>query len=237
MLTRSVVVLVTALQIGMPVLAGCTSAPPPIAPPIPQEVHPVALEQSGLVCLDQASEVVAAHHEQAPLFAASSCDTRALDYAGAFGAIGAIAALAIASACRGPGDGFYVDIAAVVRDRFVATLAPEPIASKLSSPAACPAGDSVTALRQSFGERPVIDFKTVSWQRITAGGFPVFVPSLVRGRLVDLKDHRVLWEESCAISPDRAPARLDEVRGSLELSADACAKSFAERVSQARPAG
>ena len=75
------------------VVAACTSRPPPIPPPTREQVRPIALEESGLACLDLAPEVVAAHHERAPMFGASSCDTRALDYAGAFGLIGAIVAI------------------------------------------------------------------------------------------------------------------------------------------------
>jgi hypothetical protein len=100
------------------VVAACTSGPPPTPPPTREQVQPLALEETGLACLDLAPEVVAAHHERAPMFGASSCDTRALDYAGAFGLIGAIAAIGVASSCRGPEDGLYVDVAATIRDRF-----------------------------------------------------------------------------------------------------------------------
>jgi hypothetical protein len=182
--------------------------------------------------------VVAAHHERAPMFGASSCDTRALDYAGAFGLIGAIAALSIASSCMGPEDGLYVDVASVVRDHFVQSLSPAALTAKLESPVACPAADSVTALRQSFGERPVIDFKTVGWQRTTtARGFQMFAPSTVRGRLVDLTSGQVLWQEACSLAPDRMAENPDAVRGALERSAILCAEQFARRFAQARPSG
>ena len=118
------------------VVAACTSRPPPIPPPTREQVRPIALDETGLACLDLAPEVVAAHHERAPMFGASSCDTRALDYAGAFGLIGAIAALGVASSCMGPEDGFYVDVAAMVRDRFVQTLSPQAVTSRIDSPIA-----------------------------------------------------------------------------------------------------
>ncbi len=163
------------------------------------------------------------------MFGASSCDTRALDYAGAFGLIGAIAALGVAASCAGPEDGFYVDVASIVRDRFVQDLSPKAVTSPIED-------EVVNALRQSFGDKPVIDFKTVDWQRATAGGLSVFVPSTVRGRLVDVQNGRVLWEEACTIAPDRTAAKLDEVRSTLERSAELCAKQFADEFSKARPA-
>jgi hypothetical protein len=217
------------------VVAACTSGPPPIPPPAREQVRPIALEESGLACLDLAPEIVAAHHERAPMFGASSCDTRALDYAGAFGLIGAIAALGVASSCMGPEDGFYVDVAATVRDRFVQSLSPQAVTSRIEAPVACPASDAVTALRQSFGDRPVIDFKTVDWQKTTAGGFPVFVPLTVRGRLVDVKNGQVLWEEACTIAPDSVPENMDATRSTLEQSAARCAEQFAEQFAKARP--
>jgi len=219
------------------VVAACMSRPPPVPPPTREQVQPIALEESGLACLDVAPEVVAAHHERAPMFGASSCDTRALDYAGAFGLIGAIAAIGVASSCMGPEDGIYVDVAATVRDQFVKDLSPQAVTSKIEAPAACPAGDSVFALRQSFGDRPVIDFKTVDWQKTTAGGFPVFVPSTIRGRLVDVKNGQVLWEEACAIEPESVPEKMDAIRSTLERSAARCAEQFAEQFSKARPSG
>ena len=219
------------------VVAACTSGPPPTPPPTREQVQPLALEEAGLACLDLAPEVVAAHHERAAMFGASSCDTRALDYAGAFGLIGAIAAIGVASSCRGPEDGLYVDVAAMIRDRFVQSLSPQAVTSSIESPAACPAGDSMTALRQSFGDRPVIDFKTVDWQKTTAGNFPVFVPSTVRGRLVDVKNGQVLWEGACTIGPDSVPDKIDAVRSTLERSATRCAEQFAEQFAKARPAG
>lgn len=218
------------------VVAACTSRPPPIPPPTREQVRPIALEESGLACLDVAPEIVAAHHERAPMFGASSCDTRALDYAGAFGLIGAIAAMGVASSCMSPEDGFYVDVAATVRDQFVKSLSPQAVSSRIESPVACPASDSVTALRQSFGDRPVIDFKTVDWQKTTAG-FPVFIPLTIRGRLVDVKNGQVLWEEACTIAPDSVPEKMDEIRSTLEQSAASCAEQFAEQFSKARPTG
>jgi hypothetical protein len=191
------------------------------------------LEETGLACLAQAPEVVAAHHEQAPIYGASSCDTRALDYAGAFGAIGAIAALGIAASCAGPEDGVYVDIASVVRDRFVADLASAPLASKVSAPAACPVADTPAALQRSFGDRPVIDFKTVDWQRVTAGRMPVFVPVTVRGRLVGAA--QIQWEEACTITSDPVTPSLEALRSGLERSAAACAEQFASRFSESQP--
>lgn len=216
-------------------LAACTSAPPPVPPPAPEPVHPVGLEETGFACIAQAPEVVAAHHEQAPMYGASSCDTRALDYAGAFGAIGAIAALGIAASCAGPEDGVYVDIASVVRDRFVADLSSAPLASKVSAPAACPVADTPAALQRSFGDRPVIDFKTVDWERVTAGRMTVFVPVTVRGRLVDAGAAQILWEEACTITSDPAPPSLEALRSGLERSAAACAEQFASRFSEPQP--
>jgi hypothetical protein len=222
---------------GLVVVASCTSAPPPVPPPTREPVHPVGLEQTGLACIAHAPEVIAAHHEQAPMYGASSCDTRALDYAGAFGAIGAIAALGIAASCAGPEDGVYVDIASVVRDRFVADLSPTPLASKVRAPAACPVADTPAALQQSFGDRPVIDFKTVDWQRVTAGRMAVFIPVTVRGRLVDSEAAQVLWEEACTITSDPATSSLEALRSALERSATACAEQFAARFSETGPAG
>ena len=217
------------------VVAACISGPPPTPPPTREQVRPIALEETGLACLDLAPEVVAAHHERAPMFGASSCDTRALDYAGAFGLIGAIAAVGVASSCRGPEDGLYVDVAATVRDRFVQSLSPQAVTSRLESPVACPASDSVTALRQSFGDRPVIDFKTVDWEKTIAGGLPVFVPSTVRGRLVDVESGQVLWQEACTIAPDSVPEDMKALRSALERSAALCAEQFAEQFAKARP--
>jgi hypothetical protein len=196
-------------------------------------VHPVGLEETGLACIAQAPEVVAAHHEQAPMYGASSCDTRALDYAGAFGAIGAIAALGIAASCAGPEDGVYVDIASVVRDRFVADLSSARLASKVSAPGACPVVDTPAALQRSFGYRPVIDFKTVDWQRVVAGRMPVFVPVTVRGRLVGAA--QILWEEACTITSDPVTSSLEALRIGLERSAAACAEQFASRFSESQP--
>jgi hypothetical protein len=222
---------------GVLVLAACTSAPPPVPPPVREPVHPVRLNQRGLACIADAPEVVAAHHEQAPMYGASSCDTRALDYAGAFGAIGAIAALGIAASCAGPEDGVYVDIASVVRDRFVADLSPTPLASKVSAPAVCPVGDTPAALKRSFGDRPVIDLKTIDWQKVTAGKMPVFVPVTVRGRLIESEAAQVLWEEACTITSDPATPSLEALRSALERSAAACAQQFAARFSDTGPAG
>jgi hypothetical protein len=171
------------------------------------------------------------------MYGASSCDTRALDYAGAFGAIGAIAALGIAASCAGPEDGVYVDIASVVRDRFVADLSPTPLASKVRAPAACPVADTPAALQQSFGDRPVIDFKTVDWKRVTADRMAVFIPVTVRGRLVDSEAAQVLWEEACTITSDPATSSLEALRSALERSATACAEQFAARFSETGPAG
>jgi hypothetical protein len=209
-------------------LAACASGPPPELPPARQSVQPVGLDHTGLACLAEAPEIVAAHHERAPMYGAYSCDTRALDYAGAFGVLGAIAALGMAASCMGPEDGIYVDVASVVRDRFVTQLSPGPLAAKTVSPAACPAGDSLVELRQSFGNEPVIDFKTVDWNEVSAGHQRVFVPATVRGRLLDLSGNRILWEGACTVRSDASAPDLEALRSRLEQSAAACAEQFAE---------
>jgi hypothetical protein len=224
----------TVALAGALLIAGCTSRPPPVPPPAREAVRPVGLDQTGLACISQAPEVVAAHHERAPMYGASSCDTRALDYAGAFGALGAIAALGIAASCAGAEDGVYVDIASVVRDRFVADLSPTPLGLKVSAPAPCPAGDAPSELQRSFGDRPVIDFKTVDWQKAKAGKLPVFVPATVRGRLVDLEAERVLWEEPCSIRAEPPAVDVETLRSSLERSAAVCAEHFAQLFSTQR---
>ena len=92
----------------------------------------------------------------------------------------------------------------------------------------------MTALRESFGDKPVIDFKTVDWQRATADQMTVFIPSTIRGRLVDTKNGQILWEEACTVSQDRVAANLTEVRDTLEASAERCGEQFAERFSRPR---
>ena len=65
----------------------------------------------------------------------------------------------------------------------------------------------------------------------------MFIPLTIRGRLVDVKNGQVLWEEACTIAPDSVPEKMDEIRSTLEQSAASCAEQFAEQFSMARPTG
>jgi hypothetical protein len=126
----------------------------------------VALDQSGLSCLSQASKTVAAHYQSQPVSFRSTCDTRSLDYvAAAGGLVGALIAVGVGASCQGPEDGVYVDASSVVRDRFVEKLTPSGTVPGLQAAPSCPASDTLTSLQQNFGPNPVIDFKTVSWRQ------------------------------------------------------------------------
>jgi hypothetical protein len=217
-----------------------------VAPPSPPSVTPVrveALEPADLSCLAEASQVGVAYYE-APKGAAA-CSSKGYDAIGpAFGLLGAVVTMTAAATCMNQKGGIYVDVAPRLRDRFVEISTAGGDFGERQVLKQCPAADDLASLHAAFGERPVIDFKTVTWKQTGSGrpGDLVFnFPETTRARLVDTKSGKVLWEEVCNVPADdlvrvfrdksgSGPDSIQRFQVVLGHAADQCAVQFTERL-------
>src|SRR5436309_2349898 len=125
-----------------------------------------------------------------------------------------------------------------VRDEFVAGITSRLELSNMTIRENAVGDDELTKLRETLGDSVLIDLKTVEWGLFTA---PLrfsqyYVEYVARGRLVNLREHKILWQTKCAYrrSDRESPSNWDELTANsgklmkekLKEHAVACARAL-----------